>query len=196
MTEGDRIARYWPEYLQRIREFQAIAAAVAPEIEQLRAAIQQQLDDQFIATASATAIERRERALGIQPDPTIETLEFRRTRLLNRFQTKPPFTIRYLQRQLDLLAGPGRAVANVDVKNYLLTITAAIEDAAVFREIERTIAVIKPANLVYQQQTALMETVGVRERISMRPLEWQTRLGSWRLGVTPFAIPGDEVVIK
>lgn len=196
MADGDRIARYWPEYLQRIREFQALAAAVGPEIEMLRAAIQQHLDDQFIETASAPAIERRERTLGIQPDPTIETLAFRRTRLLNRFQTKPPFTIRYLQQQLDLLAGPGRAVANVDVKNYLLTVTAAIEDAAVFREIERTIAVIKPANLIYQQRTALMETVGVRERISMRPLEWQTRLGAWRLGVTPFAIPGDEVVIK
>lgn len=193
---SDRIASYWPAYLQQVREFQAIAEATEPEVEQLRAALQQQLDDQFITTASPAAIERWERALGIQPDPTIETLPFRRARLLNRFRTKPPFTLRYLQRQLDLLAGPGRVVANVDVKNYLLTITAAIEDAAVFREIERTIAVIKPANMVYQQRTAIMEKVGAHEHISMRPLEWKYQLGEWELGVHPFAVPGDEVVIK
>ncbi|MFS8534832.1 MAG: putative phage tail protein [Limnochordales bacterium] len=192
----DRVAKYWPEWLAEIRDFAELAATESIELDQLAAAIQQLLDDQFVETAGPEAIERRERAIGIQVDPTTETLEFRRTRLLNRYQTKPPFTLRYLQRQLDLLAGPGRAVANVDVQNYLLTITAAIEDAAVFREIERTIAVIKPANLVYQQRTALMETVGVRERISMHHLQWQTKLGSWRLGVTPFATLGDEVVIK
>lgn len=193
----DRVAKYWPEVLAQIQDFAELAGTESSELDSLSAAIQQLLDDQFVLTASAQAIQRREQALGIQPDPTIETLGFRRTRLLNRYQTTPPFTLRYLQQQLDLLAGLGRAVANVDVQQFLLTITAATEDAAIFREIERTVMVIKPANLVYQQKTALMETVGLTEHISQHALDRQTRLGTtWRLGVTPFAVLGPEVVVK
>lgn len=192
----DRVARYWPEFLRQVRDFEALAQAESVELESLAGAIQTLLDDQFVMTASPESIRRREQALGIQPDPATETVEFRRTRLLNRYQTWPPFSLRYLQCQLDLLAGRGRAVANIDVQQFLLTITTAVADAAVFREIERTIAVIKPANVVYQQKAALMEAIELEERVSMYQLERQARLGSWRVGVTPFAVRGPEVVIK
>jgi uncharacterized protein YmfQ (DUF2313 family) len=193
----DRVARYWPEFLTGVRDFRELATTESAELDQLAVELQKWLDDQFVVTSGPVAIQRRERVLGIQPDPTTETIVFRRNRLLNRYRTKPPFTLRYLQAQLDLLAGPGRAIANVDPAQFLLTITAAITDAAVFREINRTVSVVKPANLVYQQRTALVEAVALQEHISMHVLDRQTRLGTtWQLGITPFAVKGPEVVIK
>ncbi|WP_206108572.1 putative phage tail protein [Paenibacillus thiaminolyticus] len=49
------------------------------------------LDDQFVLTSSVDGIKRREKMLGIQADSSLETIEFRRQRIINRYQMKPPF---------------------------------------------------------------------------------------------------------
>ncbi|GJM70253.1 hypothetical protein HMSSN036_24690 [Paenibacillus macerans] len=135
--------------------------------------------------------------LGIQADPTRETMEFRRRRILNRYQTKPPFTVRYLQRQLDALVGKGMTIASVDYANRVLTVTANVDNASVFKEVLYTIETTKPANMVYQQNTALQDVIGLEEHISMREMTWNYGLdGLWKLGEKPFVSFGPEVPIK
>lgn len=135
--------------------------------------------------------------LGIQTSPAVETLDFRKKRILNRYQTKPPFTIRYLQQQMDFLVGKGRAVASVDVQNFLLTVTTAIDDANFFKEVEYTVRKIKPANLIYQQKTAINDCIKLSESIATREVEWNYKLdGSWGLGEKSFVTFGPEVIIK
>lgn len=145
--------------------------------------------------ASEQAVKRREKMLGIQADPTTETLDFRRKRLINRYSTKPPFTVRYLQQRLDFLVGAGLTIASVDSLNFILTVTTNIDNAALFKEVERTVRVTKPANMFYQQQTSLQDTVELRERIKARSVSWNYRL-NWRLDETPFAVLGMEVTYK
>jgi hypothetical protein len=77
-----------------------------------------------------------------------------------------------------------------------LYVTANIENANVFKEVQFTVETIKPANLIYQQNTALGDIVALEERVSMRTLTWETRLGSWQLGAVPFANVGPEVILK
>lgn len=167
------------------------------ELDALYAAVSTMLADQFIDTASEQAIKRRELQLGIRADTSTETLEFRRKRLINRYSTKPPFTIRYLQQRLDALVGAGLATATVDVQALVLTVAIGIPDAAYFREIEHTINQMKPANIIYNQQTALADRIGIEEHITATPLIRSTRLGTlWHVGVTAFEVPGEEVVIK
>jgi len=193
---SERIMSYLPDYYRQIKDFTELAATESVELDDLETAIQRLFDDQFVMTASAEAVRRRERMLGIQANPATESLEFRRARIINRYSMKPPFAVRFLQEQLDRLVGPGRTLVEVEPENYLLIITAAIDDAEVFREVEHTVKTIKPANIVYQQNTALNDDLELVETIVMQDVTWNYVLGSWQLGAAPFATLGPEVPVK
>lgn len=194
---ADRILNYWPDFYKEIADFIALADAQTPEVEGIEKAVQQLFDDQFVMTSSPQAIERREKMLGIQADPANESLDFRKKRILNRYQTKPPFTIRYLQRQLDRLIGTGAAIVSVDVQNFILYVTANIDNANIFKEVKHTVETIKPANLEYQQNTSIQDAIALEEHIKTSVVTWNYRLdGSWTLGAKPFASYGPEVIIK
>lgn len=194
---SDRIINYWPDIYHEIVDFVELAKAETAEVEDLEKAIQQLFDDQFVMTSSIQGIERREKMLGIQADPSTESLDFRRKRILNRYQTKPPFTIRWLQQQLDQLVGKGLVIVDVDVHNFILYVKAAIDDAAVFKEVNHTVLTVKPANLIYNQKTEIKEGIALQENIYKTTLQRMTGLSTtWRLGITPFAVRGEEVKIK
>ncbi|MGG3278853.1 putative phage tail protein [Paenibacillus solani] len=193
---SDRILPYLPEYYQEFLEFRELAQTEDIELDQLETAVQQLFDDQFVMRSSIQAIKRREMMLGIQADPTTESLDFRRQRIMNRYQTKPPFTVRWLQEQLDQLVGLGMTVVSVDVENFILYVTTNIENANVFREVQHTIQTIKPANMVYQQNTSLSDAIDLKERIAKRTITWNYKLDGWKLGEKPFSTLGTEVLLK
>lgn len=193
----NRISKHWQDFFLRILDFVEMSNSETEELELAELAKEQFFNDQFVVTSNLESIKRREKILGIQADPTTESLDFRKKRIVNRYSTNPPFSIRYLQERLDFLVGEGKTVASIDVQNFILTVEAAIEDGSLFKEVERTIYTTKPANIVYKQETALGSTIAIKEHIIMNRLERKTRLGTtWRLGNTPFAELKDEVVIK
>jgi len=191
----DRIMQHLPEFYRGIRDFAELDRTESAELNDLENAVRGLLDDQFVETSGIAAVRRRERMLGIQADPARESLEFRRARIINRYSTKVPFTARFLQEHLDRFVGPGRTLVEVDPDHYLLTVTAAIDDAEVFREVEHTIKQIKPANIVYQQNTALNDDLVLVEIVVMQEITWNYTLGSWQLGAEPFATLGPEVPV-
>jgi hypothetical protein len=194
---ADRIMQHLPDYYQLIEDFRELDHTETIELDLLQSAVNQLFSDQFVMTSSLQAVRRREQMLGIQADPAAETLDFRRRRILNRYQTKPPFTTRYLQQQLDRLVGAGMTIVSIDPHEFVLTITANIDNASVFREVIYTIETIKPANLIYQQNTSLEISIEVEEQISMQEMTWNYKLnGSWQLGSKPFVSYGTEVVVK
>ncbi|MGG4552248.1 putative phage tail protein [Paenibacillus humicus] len=192
----NRFMQYLPDLYHDVVDFVELTETESQEWISVEKAINQLLDDQFVVSASMQAIKRREKILGIQADPATETLEFRRKRLINRYSTKPPFTVRYLQRQLDFLVGAGLTIVSVDPQAFMLTVTTNLDDAAVFKEVEHTVKVLKPANMIYQQQTSLGDVIGLEERITGKEIDWNYKLGEWKLGGKPFADFGPEVVIK
>jgi len=191
------IASYLPKIIKEIKEFQEISKAENPEISLMWNNIQNIFDDQFVTTSSLEFIKRREKVLGIQAESTTESLDFRKKRIINRYSMSLPFTVRYLQERLDFLVGKGKTVASIDVQEFILIVEAAIEDAGLFKEVERTIYTTKPANMLYKQRTTLGSNIAIEEHIILNQLERKTRLGTtWRLGTIPFARLKGEVIIK
>ncbi|KZS45692.1 phage portal protein [Paenibacillus glucanolyticus] len=192
-----RILIHLPDFFGEIEDFVELDETETIELDLLQGAVDQLFNDQFVDTSGLQAIKRREQMLGIQADPATETLDFRRRRILNRYQTKPPFTIRYLQQQLDMLVGPGMTIVSRDPEKRLLTVTANIDNASVFREVLHTIETIKPANMVYQQNTALEGGIELKSHLKMKEMIWNYKLdGTWKLGEKPFLSYGPEVSIK
>ncbi|QJC53109.1 DUF2313 domain-containing protein [Paenibacillus albicereus] len=185
-----------PEFYQESREMTELFRSEDAEVASAEQALARLLDDRFVLTASVEAVRRHERLLGIRADESQESPAFRRMRVVNRYSTKPPFTLRYLQERLDDLAGPGRALAQVDLEAHVLTISAAIQNASLFREVEQTVTALKPANLVYVQQTAVADTLRLREGIRYRRLARETTLGSWKLGATGFTTEKEEGIVR
>jgi len=192
----DRLLDYLPEIYRDLKDYQELAKVSEQNIDETESEIDRFFDNQFVMTSDDSGLLRREKVLNIQANPFLESIDFRIARIINRYTTKPPFTIRYLQRQLDSLVGKGRTYASIEGEAYLLTVITSIDDAPLFREIEETVKTTIPANLIYRQQTSIRDTVVLKERVTRKEVLRNYKLnGSWKLGSKPFASYGTEVII-
>lgn len=193
---SNRILKHLRQDYSKINDFIEIDYTQSTELDALDIEIEKLENNQYVETSDMTFIKRREKMLGIQANSSTETLEFRKKRILNRYRTKPPFTIRYLQEQLDFLIGQGKATSEVDIQNFILSLFVDVENAQFYKEVESLIKMITPANMVYQPKTLITNNISLRENILKRDFTANYLLGSWRLGEKPFATLGQEVVVK
>ncbi|WP_019123713.1 putative phage tail protein [Brevibacillus massiliensis] len=190
---SERILKYWPEDYHEILDFVELAGAEDEQLQELENAIDQQFNDQFIMLSSESATKRRERILKIQVDPSTETLDFRKKRIINRQSTKPPFTERYLQQRIDYLFGDGRGQIGVDVQNFILRLYASILDASIFKEAEKTIERIKPANMVYLASPWGHETIEIVDRVVVSQRRYH-KVSEFRVGMKPMKYQSEVTI--
>ena len=152
--------------------------------------------NQFILTADEETISVYEKMFSILANPTTETLQFRRERILNRMSLQPPFTMRWLQNKLDGIIGVGKWNAYVDYANRTLYIESSVVNQQWFNELRITINRIKPCNLVFVNKPLIMADVVADETIVSATKHYAYILGQWQLGQEPFATTNSEEVIK
>ena len=152
--------------------------------------------NQFILTADEETISVYEKMFSILANPTTETLQFRRERVLNRMSLQPPFTMRWLQNTLDGIIGVGKWNAYVDYANRTLYIESFVVNQQWFNELRITINRIKPCNLVFVNKPLIMADVVANETIVSATKHYAYILGQWQLGQEPFATTHSEEVIK
>ena len=152
--------------------------------------------NQFILTADEETISVYEKMFSILANPTTETLQFRRERVLNRMSLRPPFTMRWLQNKLDETIGVGKWDAYVDYANRTLYIESFVVNQQWFNELRITINRIKPCNLVFVNKPLIMADVVANETIVSATQHYNYILGQWQLGQEPFATTDPEEVIK
>lgn len=140
------IRDYWPEFLARVREFSVLADAEDIELEALRQAIDDVLNDQFIATATERGIARREAILGIVPYGD-DTLETRRFRVAGKWLNRLPYTYRMLQERLNALLGEGHYVIELHKEPYTLTVKIELVVKRQFDAAQEMLREVVPANL-------------------------------------------------
>lgn len=189
-----------PPWYREVLDYQAICMAEQPTFEEYQAAMRQVLDNFFPLTMDISAVEQWESALRILADPTVESLEFRRQRIINRISTKPPFTLPFLYNKLDELVGKGMWSVSIDYPGYTIYIERTARSMNYTLELEWTINHIKPAHMAYVSRPYIDAVVAVAERVSYIPNDHSTqynyKLGTWVLGDQPFVSPEGEVVAK
>lgn len=152
--------------------------------------------NQFILTADEETISVYEKMFSILANPTTETLQFRRERILNRMSLQPPFTMRWLQNKLDEIIGVGKWNAYVDYANRTLYVESFVVNQQWFNELRITINRIKPCNLVFVNKPLIMADIVANETIVSATQHYNYILGQWQLGQEPFATTDSEEVIK
>ena len=184
-----------PAWYRRILDYQELCLAEGEELEALASAITATADNLFFQTMDREAVGQWEKVFHITPDPAAESLAFRRERLLNRIATQPPFTLRFLEKRLDALVGPGKWTVEVDYAGYTLTIETAAYDQSYAQEITATLDRIKPAHIVYVNRPYVADGLLLSHQISLGEAVYHYQLGAWALGELPFASLQDLGVI-
>lgn len=185
-----------PPWYREVLDYQEICGTEQAQFEALAAEIVGVADNFFFQTMDENAVSQWEQIFGIIPNPDTESLAFRRARVLNRVSTRPPFTLSFLYQKLDELIGPDIWTVTVDYPNYTLYIESSAENQQYATEVAYTINRIKPAHVVYVNTPYVRTGLLLSETIELSQRVFNYKLGSWGLGVLPFATEQGQGVIK
>ena len=190
------LGSFVPHIYKDVTEMDALIDAEQKQLSFAQTEASQAFANTFVLTANYEGIEMFEMMLGIIADPTTESLEFRRQRVLNRITLAPPFTFRFLKKKLDDIIGKGAWNAYVDFNNYTLYVESFVVNQQWFNELRITINRIKPCNLVFINKPLVAADVIANETIASSVKHYNYILGRWRLGQKPFVSIDPEEVIK
>lgn len=185
-----------PPWYREILDYQEICKSEEAQLEALARTIHAVADNFFFQTMEESAVAQWEEVLRIVPNPQTEGLAFRRARLLNRVSSRPPFTLGFLYQKLDELIGPGEWQVRVDYPSYTLYVESSAQNQSYATEVAFTINQIKPAHVVFVNTPYLQAGVLLSESIKLSQRTFHYNLGSWGLGVLPFATEQEQGVIK
>ena len=185
-----------PPWYREVLDYQQICQTEQQFFEALAQEINAVADNFFFQTMDAGAVSQWEQILGITPNLTTESLQFRQARLVNRISTRPPYTMGFLREKLDELIGPGQWTVTMDYPNYTLYVESSAENQQYATEVAYTINSIKPAHIVYANTPYVQTGILLSETIELYQRQWNYNLGGWGLGVLPFASDISKGVIK
>ena len=196
MFERTSTRELFPSVYNGVLEISVLSETDDVLLDQSLAKLERAQLNQFILTADEETISVYEKMFSILANPTTETLQFRRERILNRMSLQPPFTMRWLQNKLDGIIGVGKWNAYVDYANRTLYVESFVVNQQWFNELRITINRIKPCNLVFVNKPLIMADVVANETIVSATQHYNYILGQWQLGQGPFATTDPEEVIK
>lgn len=189
------LIQYLPDWFRQIKDFQYLMQTETGQFEILAALIDAVHQNFYVSTVDEGTVKDWEDLLHIIPNIEVETMNFRRARIINRLSYNPPFTLPYLYDRLDLLIGKGEWAVTVDYGSYTLYVEAAAENQAWAGEVLATINTIKPCHIVYISRPLLPAALQLSETVSLGKTVYNYRLSYWGLGQLPFSSQQDLGVI-
>lgn len=192
-----KMKRYFPRFYDGYVEIDAIIDTEDKAFEEIGANFRRAINNQFIKLADETGISAYEVLFDVIADPSTETLEERRDRLLNRVSVIPYYTTIFLRNRLDSLIGAGLYNLIIDYDNYTLYLESAAENQLYYNEIAVLMSNIKPCNIVFINMPLVSQQIFVSEQVNVSKLTYNYVLGGqWKLGEKPFISYKDKGIIK
>lgn len=192
-----KMKRYFPRFYDGYVEIDAIIDTEDKAFEEIGVNFRRAINNQFIKLADETGISAYEVLFDMIADPSTETLEERRDRLLNRVSVIPYYTTIFLRNRLDSLIGAGLYNLIIDYDNYTLYLESAAKNQLYYNEIALLMSNIKPCNIVFINMPLVSQQIFVSEQVNVSKLTYNYVLGGqWKLGEKPFISYEDKGIIK
>lgn len=189
------ILQYLPDWFRQIKDYQALMRTESGQFEVLAAYMDAVHRNFYLGKADVQTVEDWERLFSITPNPSVETLEFRRSRIINRLSATPPFTLPFLYERLNLLIGKGKWSIVMDYPSYTLYVDASAENQAWAGEVLATINTVKPCHIAYISRPLVVSSICISEIVGLTDMVQHYRLGYWGLGARAFSSMEDRGVI-
>lgn len=181
-------------WYREVLDYQQMCQTEEAQFSLLAAEIMRVAGNFFLQTMDLGTVQLWEAVFHITANPSTESLQFRRERIINRISMRPPYTLGFLYQMLDRLIGEGQWTVEVDYPNYALYIEAGAEGQSYWQELTYTVNHIKPAHITYISRPLLRTGMLLNERIESVRYEWNYHMdGTWALGAEPFA---DEIGLE
>ena len=130
-------------------DIQEIIKAIQPELNDRSLRITKIYNNCFAITSDLEGIQKWENLLNIISDPTLETLQFRRERVVIRLANTIPYTEKTLQQLMDTIIGLGNWSYDLNPVACILSITCLRPGKAWLREMTTVLKDILPANIEF-----------------------------------------------
>ena len=151
--------QYLQPFLRDIREFEAIGGGMDPEARKAEEYAHQSFYNQFVLQMNETTLTRWERLFKIYADPYMESLIFRKNRLIGRFTLRPRFTKPYLVQVLDRICGENKYIYAIHFNVQALEVDTVLS-AQEFAELMVTLRIILPADMAMMIRRTVTTDVG------------------------------------
>lgn len=197
MRDSIKASSYVPHIYEGFAEMDRIVKVDDNNIDAAERTLTELIDNQWVITATDEGLKSYEEMLGITADTSIETLEFRRERLLNRLSSRMPFTLQGLRKKLDTIIGQENYLLTVDYDKYIIYLQSSSSNQVWYTETMITIAGMKPCNMVFVNNPLIMSNIKLSETVYLSSVTDNYTLGSgFKLGTVPFSTIESEKVIK
>ena len=142
-----KLISYLPPELQKVLEFQYLTGEEQKKIDQLAAAIDGVLNNQFIDDADELGVRRYESIFKIIPKAT-DSLNERKFRIKLKMSEQLPFTMRALERQLENLCGADGYEIKLNHNAYHLSVKIMVVERNNVEDVRKMLLRMVPANLL------------------------------------------------
>nr|DAP21902.1 MAG TPA: tail protein [Caudoviricetes sp.] len=192
MTESLKI--YLPSYYLYNVEMNRLLEAEDFQFGVLEQNIDHTRKNGFILQMDEDAITNMEKMLEIKSNSG-ESLDFRRDRVINRLNNKPPFNLAFLENKLNNIYGEDKYTLVIDYKDQILTLESSTDNQQWFKEGHITILSIKPASLQYIHIPLYRSSIVLKESATISQMIY-ARAGSMHVGITPFSQRTEEKAVE
>lgn len=148
---------YFPNIYKDVLEIDTLIEVENELFDDLNTKTTEVEDNQFVLTSNSRGLEVFEKMLNIIANPAIESIQFRRERIINRLSTAPPYTLRYLKQRLNSLLGVDNYDLELIYDDYVFHLVTYIGEIGKLDELLRTLFAIVPVNLQQTIENKIIE---------------------------------------
>lgn len=182
-VEQTNLKEVIPDYYDSVYEMQELIRQYMLMFENTKVNVQRIQDNASILLCDEESLLLYERMLRIVASQD-ESIEFRRLRIINRLNNRPPFSLGFLVQKLNDIFGRNQYDIYIDYENYVLNIESSVNSQEWYHEVNYTVNSIKPSNMVYVQVPLYAETIRMIEKGYILKMEY-AKVGYARVGITP-----------
>ena len=143
MSRQVNLSGYLPQVVKDAAEFKAICTAENPELTQVFSCLENVFADQFVLDATENGVQRWEKIIEIAP--IANTLDERKTEILERMNEQIPYTYRMFDNVLTVMLGANGYKLELHANDYTLKIHLYTSSKA--QKVCTTARRIIPANM-------------------------------------------------
>jgi len=151
MNSNDKIIRFAPDIYENNQTMLANYNAQKTEINDYEAIIQRIFLNNLVKYCNVEGIRRFESIFYIQADEINENLEFRKMRVINKFNQLPPFTKIFIKQLLSDLFGEENIAFDVFYNDYTFKVEIETTLDSLLTETLKDLRKIIPANMIIEQ---------------------------------------------
>lgn len=151
MNSNEKVLRYVPDIYEDNETMLEIYKQEKEEVNEYEILIVQTFLNNFVKTCNVEGIRRFEKIFNILADEINESLEYRKSRIINKFTVQLPYTRIFLENMLTGIFGEDKYELDVLNDTYKVKIDIETTIDGLFEETMKDLRQIIPANMIIEQ---------------------------------------------